>query len=120
VGGLSQAVHDDPYQVVPMRGASQSYNEVHTDVFPFPLGNTQGLLVSGGSQMISLDSSTCVTFGHILHYLSLHSCPLEILLHILIHLVGSRMDRIPQAMSLFHDLAVTLNVLWNHKAVLEP
>jgi hypothetical protein len=45
--------------------------------------------------MIGLDSSTGVTFGYILHYLSHHSCPLEILLQILIHLVGSRMDRIP-------------------------
>jgi hypothetical protein len=43
VGRLSQAVHDDPYQVVPTRGARQTHNEVHADVFPFPLGNAQGL-----------------------------------------------------------------------------
>jgi hypothetical protein len=36
-----------------------------------------------------------VTLGHILCYLSFHSCPPEVLLQILIHLVGSRMDRIP-------------------------
>jgi hypothetical protein len=29
-------------------------------------------------------------------------------------------DRIPRAMSLIHDFAVKLEVLWNHKAVLEP
>jgi hypothetical protein len=70
--------------------------------------------------MIGLDSSTCVTFGYILCYLSLHSRPLEILLQILIHPVGSRMDRIPRTMDLVHDLAVKLDVLWNHKAVIEP
>jgi hypothetical protein len=43
VGRLSQAVHDDPYRVVPTRGARQTHNEVHTVVFPFPLGNSQGL-----------------------------------------------------------------------------
>jgi hypothetical protein len=63
--------------------------------------------------MISLDSSTCVTFRHILCNLSLHSCPLEVL-QILIHLIGSWMNRIPWAMSLIHDLAVML------KSPLEP
>jgi hypothetical protein len=70
--------------------------------------------------MIDLDSSTGVTFGHVLCNLSLHSRPPETLLQVLIHLVGSRMDRIPRAMSLIHDLAVKLKVLQNHKAVLEP
>jgi hypothetical protein len=70
--------------------------------------------------MISLDSSTGVTLEHILCYLSLHSRPPEIFLQILIHLIGSQMDRIPLAMGLVHDLVVKLEVLWNHKAVLEP
>jgi hypothetical protein len=30
------------------------------------------------------------------------------------------MNRIPWAMSLIHDLAVKLKVLWKHKTVLEP
>jgi hypothetical protein len=70
--------------------------------------------------MIGLDSSTSITFGHILCYLSLHSCPLEILLQILIHLVGSQMDRILRAMGLIHGLTVKLKVLRNHETVLEP
>jgi hypothetical protein len=70
--------------------------------------------------MIGLDSSTCVTFKHILCYLSLHSCPLEIFLQILIHLVGPYLNRIPRAMSLVHDLAAKLKVLQNHETVLEP
>jgi hypothetical protein len=69
--------------------------------------------------MISLDSPTCVTLGHILCYLLLHSCPPEILLQILIHLVGSRMDRIPSVVGLVHDLAMKLKVLQNHETVLE-
>jgi hypothetical protein len=70
--------------------------------------------------MIGLDSLTSVAFGHILCYLSLHSCPPEILLQILIHLVGPRMDRISRAMGLVHDLTVKLKVLQNHETVLEP
>jgi hypothetical protein len=69
--------------------------------------------------MIGLNSSTCVTFRHILHNFSLHYCPSETLLQVLIYLVGSWMDRVPRAMSLIHDLAVKLEVLWNHKVVLE-
>jgi hypothetical protein len=30
------------------------------------------------------------------------------------------MDRVLKAMSLIHDLVVKLEVLWNHKVVLEP
>jgi hypothetical protein len=70
--------------------------------------------------MINLDSSTGVTLGYILRYLSLHSCPPKILLEILVHLISSWMDRIPQAMGLVHDLAVKLEVLRNHMADLEP
>jgi hypothetical protein len=70
--------------------------------------------------MIGLDSSTHVTFRHILHYLSLHSCPQEILLQVLVHLVGSQMDRIPRAMSLIHDLAMKFEIFQNHKMIPEP
>jgi hypothetical protein len=69
--------------------------------------------------MIGLDSSTDVTFGHIVHNLLLHSHPPKILLQILTHLVGSRMDRISRVMSLVHDLAMKLKVLRNHETVLE-
>jgi hypothetical protein len=120
VDWLSQAVHDDPYWVVPTRGARQTHDEVHADVLPFSLGNTQGLQVFGGSQMICFDSSAGVTLWHILGYFSLHSCPPEILLQILVHLVGSRMNRIPWAVGLVHDLTTKLKVLQNHETVLEP
>jgi hypothetical protein len=70
--------------------------------------------------MISLDPSTGVTLGHILYYLSLHSRPPEIFLQISIHLVSLRMDRIPRAMCLIHDLAAKLKVLWNDEMVPEP
>jgi hypothetical protein len=41
VGQFSQTVHDDPYRVVPTRGARQTHNKVHTDIFSFPLGNAR-------------------------------------------------------------------------------
>jgi hypothetical protein len=70
--------------------------------------------------MVDLDPSVCVTFSHVLCYLSLHSRPPEILLQVLIHLVCSQMDRILRAMSLIHDLAVKLEIFQNHKAMIEP
>jgi hypothetical protein len=70
--------------------------------------------------MICFDPPTGVTLWHILCYFSLHSCPPEILSHILVHLVGSRMNRIPWAMGLVHDLTTKLKVLWNHEMVLKP
>jgi hypothetical protein len=43
LGLLSQAVYDDPYRVILTRGVRQTHNEVCADVFPFSLGNAQGL-----------------------------------------------------------------------------
>jgi hypothetical protein len=43
VSRLGHAVHNDPYRVVPMRGARQTHDEVYADVFPLPLGNAQRL-----------------------------------------------------------------------------
>jgi hypothetical protein len=38
----------------------------------------------------------------------------------LIHLVGSWVDRVSRAVSISHDLAAKLKVLWDQKAILEP
>jgi hypothetical protein len=43
MSGLSQTVHDNLYGVIPMRGAGQTNNEVHADIFPLPHGNAQRL-----------------------------------------------------------------------------
>jgi hypothetical protein len=58
---LGQTVHNDPYRVVPTRGASQTHDEVHADVFSLPLGNAQRLQIFNWPQMIGLDPSTHVT-----------------------------------------------------------
>jgi hypothetical protein len=70
--------------------------------------------------MISLDPSTHVTLRHISCNFPLHSGPPEVLLQVLIHLVGSWVDRVSSAMILIHDLAVKLEVLWELKAIFEP
>jgi hypothetical protein len=120
VSRLSQAVHNDSYRVVPTRGARQTHNEVHADIFPLPLGNAQRLQASSWPQMIGLDPSARVTLRHISCNFPLYSRPPEVLLQVLIHLVGSWVDRVSRAMSLIHDLAAKLEVLWDHKAILEP
>jgi hypothetical protein len=72
-----------------MRDVRQTHNEVHIDVFPFSLENAQRLQIFSWPQMMGLDTSTRVTLGHILLNFSLHSCPPEVLLQVLMHLVGS-------------------------------
>jgi hypothetical protein len=37
-----------------------------------------------------------------------------------IHFVGSGVDGVSGAMSLIHDLAAKLEVVWDHKPILEP
>jgi hypothetical protein len=117
---LGQAIHNDPYWVVPTWGARQTHDEVHADVFPLPQGNAQWLQISSWPQMIGLDPSTRVTLWHISYDLPLHSHPPEIILQVLIHFVSSMVDRVSRAMSTIHDLVMKLKVLWDHKAILEP
>jgi hypothetical protein len=38
----------------------------------------------------------------------------------LIHFVGIGVDGVSIAMGLIHDLTAKLNILWDHKAILEP
>ena len=92
MSNLGQSIHDDPYGVIPTRGVRQTHNEVHVDVFPFPLGNVQGLQISDGSQMIGLDPSTGVTIRHILCYLLLHSHPQKLLPWVMIHLSAPKIN----------------------------
>jgi hypothetical protein len=120
VSQLGQVVHNDPYRVVATRGVRQTNDELHAYVFPLRVGNAQGLQISSWPQMIGLDPSTRVTLCHISCDFPLHSHPPEILLQVLIHFVGSRVDRVSRAMSIIHDLAAKLEVLWDHKAILEP
>jgi hypothetical protein len=70
--------------------------------------------------MIGLDPSTRVALQHISCNFPLHSRAPEVLLQVLIHLVGSWVDRVSGAMSFIHDFAVKLEVPWDHKVILEP
>jgi hypothetical protein len=79
--------------------------------YHFHSWNAQGLQISSWPQMIGLDSSTRVTFRHILRNFSLHPHPPKTLLQVLIHLVDSWMDRISRAMSPIHDPVMKLEVL---------
>jgi hypothetical protein len=103
-----------------MRGVRKTHDEIHAAVFPLPLGNAQWLQIFSWPQMIGLDPLTHVTPWHISRNFPLHSRPPEILLQVLIYFGGSRVDGVSRAMSLIQDLAVKLEVLWDHKAILEP
>jgi hypothetical protein len=53
----------------------QTHNEIHVDVFPFPVRNIQRLQQSGKSHMIGLDPLAHVTFCDIESSLTLHLSP---------------------------------------------
>jgi hypothetical protein len=91
---LGKSVDDYPNGVKLAAGERQTYNEIHTDVFPFPGRNTQRLQQSSKPHMISLDPSTRVTFRNIASSLTLHMSPRELCLQIMIHLCAARVDGI--------------------------
>src|SRR5688572_32449355 len=43
VGDLDKSISDNPNRVIPFGRPGQSHNKVHTDVFPFPCWDWQGL-----------------------------------------------------------------------------
>jgi hypothetical protein len=64
--------------------------------------------------MVRFNSLTGVTLSYIPCNLSLHSKPPEILLQVLVHLIGSRMDTISRAMRFIQYFATELKVFGNH------
>jgi hypothetical protein len=38
MSNFGQSIHNNPYSVISFLGARQSCNEIHTNLFPFPLG----------------------------------------------------------------------------------
>jgi hypothetical protein len=64
--------------------------------------------------MVRHDSTAGVTLGHIPYNFSLHSCPPEILLQVLVHLIGSWMDRVSRAMGFIHYFTTELKVFGNY------
>jgi hypothetical protein len=83
---LGKSVHDYPNGVKLAVGERQTYNEIHTDVFPFSGRNTQSLQQPSRPHMISLDPSTRVAFHNIVSSLALHTGSPELCLQFMIHL----------------------------------
>jgi hypothetical protein len=70
--------------------------------------------------MVCLDSTTGVALGHILGNFPLHPCHLQFLLQVLVHLIGSWMNRVLGAMGFIHYLTTEIKIFQNHQTVLEP
>jgi hypothetical protein len=64
--------------------------------------------------MVRFDSTIGVTLNHIFDNFLFHSCPIEILPQVLIHLIGSWMDRESRAMGLIHYFTTELKVFWDY------
>jgi hypothetical protein len=101
-------------------GERQTHNEIHTNVFPFPGRDTQGLQQSYRPHMISLDPSTHVAFRNIASNLAFHLGPPELCLQIMIYLCAAWVDGIFGSVSFIKYLLVQTMVLWNHQPILEP
>jgi hypothetical protein len=117
---LSEPINNHPYGVKLAWRERQTHNEIYADVFPFLSRNIQRLQQSGKSHMISLDPLTCAAFCNIVSCLAIHSSPLELCFHIMIHLCDAGVDRIFWSMSFIKYLLVQLMVLWNYQTILEP
>jgi hypothetical protein len=85
---LGQSVHNYPNEIISILSHRQTDDEIHNNLFPHPLGDLQGLKQSSRSLILALDSLTGVTKGNI----SLHPMPpigcLEIMVHLIPHLMN--------------------------------
>jgi hypothetical protein len=120
MGCLCKPVNYDPDRVKSFSCLGQSHNEIHTDIFPFPCWDWQGLQWSSSLHMYRLDTSTSVTFCHIVCDFNLHLSPPIMLFQVLIHLSASRVNGIPTKMSFVQDLLTNISILWHNYAVFEP
>jgi hypothetical protein len=117
---LGESIDDYPDGTKPAGGERQTHNKIHADVFPFPGRNTQRLQQSSQSHMISLNSSTHVTFHNIASNLALHMGPPEWCLQIMIHLCTAWVDGIFESVNFIKYLLAQLMVLWNLQTIHEP
>jgi hypothetical protein len=70
VSYLGQSVHNYPKGIISRLSPRQSHDEIHDNLFPLPLGYTQGLKQSNGSFMLCLLSSRCYKRQHTQQHLS--------------------------------------------------
>jgi hypothetical protein len=119
MSGLGKSVDGYLDGIKPAAGERQTYNEIHTDVFPFLGKNTQRLQHSRMPHMISFDSSTCVTFRNIESSRTFHTGPPKLCLQIMIHLCAAWVDGIFGSVSFIKYLFMQTMVLWNHQMILE-
>src|SRR5688572_7692484 len=117
---FSQSIHNNPYRIISFLGARQSSNEIHTNLFPLPLGYLQWVQQSSWPLVFSLNSLTYIAHSHMCSHISLQSIPPIFLLQILVHLGTTRMNRIIRVMGLLqYNLTKTFNIR-NTYPVLEP
>jgi hypothetical protein len=62
VSGFGESIHDHPNQIKLAGSQRQSHNEIHANVTPLPIRNTQRLQQSSRFHVISLNLLTCITF----------------------------------------------------------
>jgi hypothetical protein len=116
---LGKWVNDYPNGVKLVASERQTHNEIHTDVLPFLGRKTERLQQPRRPHMISLDSSTCVTFLNIASSSAFHTGPPELCLQIMIHLCVAWVDGIFGSVSFIKYLLAQTMVLWNHQMILE-
>jgi hypothetical protein len=105
---LGQSVHNYPIGIISRLSPTQSYDEIHSNLFPLPLRYLQGLQQLSRSLMLGLDSLTGVVKGNILGNISLHSIPPISCLEIMVHCIPSLVNKISGLVSLSKYLVLQL------------
>jgi hypothetical protein len=93
VGSFGESISDYPDGVIFLRCVGKTNDEIHTDIFPFPRWNRQGLECTGYLQMTGFDSLACITFGYILSNFPFHPGPPKVSPKVLVHFSTTRMNR---------------------------
>ena len=90
---LSQPVYNHPNSITTPLSPRKTYNEVHSDMLPLPLGNRQGLQQTRWPLMLGLHLLASKALRYENSHISLHTPPPKLATQILIHLSTSRMHR---------------------------
>jgi hypothetical protein len=111
VSYLGQSVYNYPKGIISRLTPRQSYDKIHSNLFPLPLRHLQGLQQSSRSLMLDFDSLASVAKRNILGNVSLHTIPSISGLEIMVHLIPSWMNGISRLVAFWTILTFNSFIL---------
>ena len=103
VSRLSDRTNNNPNGIMQFPGPSKTKHKVHINNLALPCWDLNRLGKTSKLNVFGLNLSAIGALHHTLRSIPLHTFPLIDLLEIMIHLRGTWMTRIPEAISLYNN-----------------